>query len=1342
MKIYILAISLILFVPLQIQAIHFDKLNTKDGLAHPSVLTITQDSLGRIWFGTAEGISVYDGNTITSYKPGPDTNSNSSFKGSIVSNIVCNAKGDLFFQTSEALIKHDIHKRTFQSIQDKGDLPLYSRQDTIWVVVNHTLYRWDENKEELIPQIEKLPTANTRSLVIDNKGRKWFSYYGGIFYTEDNKHFKHIISKISMASMFLSNNGDIWAGSPNDGLFRIRPDGTVLTYNTSNSLSKGLHDNRIRKITEDKYGNIWFGTFTGLYQYNLQSDKFTLYTRENKPGSITDSSIHSVFVDKTGILWIGSYFGGVNYTSIGQDSFNYYNASDHPNALSHPVIGCMTEDDQGNIWICTEGGGLNMLNPKEGIITRFSSPEPPFFLPHTNLKSVLYDPKSELLYIGTYGRGLYTYNPSTNMFQTEIGQDETSDLSIINSIVQNGDQLFLSAAKGIYTYSFKKKEVQLFYKTNMTSQILLDTDTCLWVAVNEQLYKFNIKTGKQLFAYNLRKQGLSCTIRQIFESSQKEIYIATSQYGVMKLNRKLRLFESFFQAPSPLFNQYCYRIAETSEHNLIITGNSGISFVNEKGVVRQIYSIGSPSLPLDAFTADCGLMVNQEGQIYIGGTNGLVVMKEKGETTSFAKDQLYFTELYVHNNPVTPNDPTKILSVELPFTSKIQLNHNQNKIEVRFSSTTPVSNNQNLYKYRLKGVDKTWYHTNQKSVSYTNLSPGNYILEVQRANPYQVPSNTARLKITVRPPWYTSWWGWTLWITVFLSSTGFIYRTIYIRKKLRNTIRKEQIEKQRIKELDELKFKFFTSVSHEFKTPLTLIIGQLEIMQQESGLTQMARNKFTKVIRQCRLLSDLVTELIEFRKYEQGYHMLHVSPYPINQYTTDICNNFRELASQRNIHFQTIPCEEEIKIWMDGKQMKKVIYNLLSNAFKYTPENGTISVTLTPDKNIHQLHISIADNGVGIKEEDLHHIFKRYYQADNEVQDQKQSFRAGIGLALVKNIIEEHKGNISVKSQPGQGSVFTLSLPLGKEHLINHPHVCFKQEQDDTLPLLPDIPLPPNEKDILETESLAKEAKPVIVLIEDNAELLEVLTNIFIQFYCVKTATNGQEGLDIIRKVNPDLIISDIMMPVMTGTELCNIIKNNIEFCHIPIILLTALDMPEQHLKGLLYGADDYIYKPFRPQILLARCNNIIRSRKMLYNQFTQKAEIDLSLLATNKLDKEFLNKVTTIIDKNISDPEFNVDQLAQNMNMGRTSFYTKFKSLTGMSPKDFIIKHRLKQAMILLKQNSQLSIKEISDILGFNTPNYFCRLFKEQFNISPNQFRLRVQEKKDSNPTAECKSK
>lgn len=1339
MKTCLLTIFLILFIPLQIQAIHFNKLNTKDGLAHPSVFAITQDSLGRIWFGTAEGISVYDGNTITSYKPSFNTNDISSFEGSIVSNIVCSTNGDVFFQTSEALVKYNIRKRTFQSIQNKGNLPLYSQQGAIWVVIDHTLYRWNEDKEELVPQIEKLPTANTRALVIDKKGRKWFSYYGGIFYTDDDKHFNQIINKISMTSMFLSSNGDIWVGSSNDGLFRIQPDGTILTYNTSNSLSKGLYDNKIRKITEDKYGNIWFGTFTGLYRYNLQNDKFTSYTRENKSGSITDSSIHTVFVDKSGILWIGSYFGGVNYASINQNSFNYYNTSDHPNTLSHPVVGCMAEDSQGNIWICTEGGGLNMLNPKKEAITRFNSTEPPFFQPHPNLKSVLHDPKSKLLYIGTYGKGLYTYNPFTNTFKAEIGQDKTSDLNIINTIIQNGDNLFLSAAKGIYIYSLKRKEAQLFYKTNKSSHVLLDTDTCLWVAVNEQLCKFDIKTRKQLSVYNLRKQGFACTIRQIFESSQKEIYITTSQYGVMKLNRKTQLFEPFPQTPSSLLNQYCYRIAETSEHNLIVTGDNGIAFMSEKGVIQQVLSVGSPSLPLDAFTSDCGLKVDREGQIYIGGTNGLVIMKEKKENLSI-NDQLYFTELYVHNNLITPNDPTGILSNELPFTQAIWLNHDQNKIEIQFSSTAPVNESQNLYKYRLIGIDKTWYHTNQKSVSYTNLPPGKYTLEVQRANLYQT-FPTARLKITVRSPWYTSWWGWTLWTTILLSCTGLTYRTLYARKKLKNTIRKEQMEKQHIKELNEAKFKFFTSVSHEFRTPLTLIIGQLEIIQQENELTQVTRNRFGKVIHQCRLLNDLITELIEFRKYEQGHYMLHVSPYPINQYIADICNSFQELASQRNIQIKMIPCKEELEVWFDGKQIKKVIYNLLSNAFKYTPENGTVSITLTSDRATNQLHISITDNGVGIEEKDLPHIFERFYQADNEIQDQKQFFRAGIGLALVKSIVEKHKGNIHVKSQPKQGSIFTLSLQLGKEHLTNHPHVRFTKEQDNTLPLLPDIPLPPNEKNDTEMELLIKQEKPIIVLIEDNTELLEVLVNIFTPLYTVKTAINGQEGLDIIRKVSPNLIVSDIMMPVMTGTELCNIIKNNIEFCHIPIILLTALNMPEQHLKGLLYGADDYICKPFRPQILLARCNNIIRSRKILYNQFAQKTEIDLSLLATNKLDKEFLDKVTVIIDENISNPEFNIDQLAQNMYMGRTSFYTKFKSLTGMSPRDFMIKHKLKQAMILLKQNRELSIKEISNTVGFSTPNYFCRLFKEQFNISPNQFRLKVQEKKDNNPTVECES-
>lgn len=1323
----------------QKQNITFSHLTTDDGLSQFSVNSLYVDEEGGIWIGTREGLNRYNGNNIKTFKL-QKNNPNSLFCNTIL-RITGDQKGKVYVLCTEGVAEFDLTTQKFTTLLQGKVTSIYFNE-RLFIGKKDEVYVF--NKETRNFDLTYHLAGKDISIVclhLDDKGNLWMgTENSGVYKLDKNKTLTHPIEKGNITSIYQDSSKELWIGSWEYGLYHIDRGGTIHNMRHDPLNPNSVSSDFVRDCCEDNNGNIWIGTFNGLNRYQKKNGRFDVYTAGHETESLTHSSIWCIVKDAQGTLWLGTYFGGVNYFNPEYEIYTRYKASDtERDGLSSSIIGRMIEDKDGNLWICTEGGGLNMLNPKKEAITRFNSTEPPFFQPHPNLKSVLHDPKSKLLYIGTYGKGLYTYNPFTNTFKAEIGQDKTSDLNIINTIIQNGDNLFLSAAKGIYIYSLKRKEAQLFYKTNKSSHVLLDTDTCLWVAVNEQLCKFDIKTRKQLSVYNLRKQGFACTIRQIFESSQKEIYITTSQYGVMKLNRKTQLFEPFPQTPSSLLNQYCYRIAETSEHNLIVTGDNGIAFMSEKGVIQQVLSVGSPSLPLDAFTSDCGLKVDREGQIYIGGTNGLVIMKEKKENLSI-NDQLYFTELYVHNNLITPNDPTGILSNELPFTQAIWLNHDQNKIEIQFSSTAPVNESQNLYKYRLIGIDKTWYHTNQKSVSYTNLPPGKYTLEVQRANLYQT-FPTARLKITVRSPWYTSWWGWTLWTTILLSCTGLTYRTLYARKKLKNTIRKEQMEKQHIKELNEAKFKFFTSVSHEFRTPLTLIIGQLEIIQQENELTQVTRNRFGKVIHQCRLLNDLITELIEFRKYEQGHYMLHVSPYPINQYIADICNSFQELASQRNIQIKMIPCKEELEVWFDGKQIKKVIYNLLSNAFKYTPENGTVSITLTSDRATNQLHISITDNGVGIEEKDLPHIFERFYQADNEIQDQKQFFRAGIGLALVKSIVEKHKGNIHVKSQPKQGSIFTLSLQLGKEHLTNHPHVRFTKEQDNTLPLLPDIPLPPNEKNDTEMELLIKQEKPIIVLIEDNTELLEVLVNIFTPLYTVKTAINGQEGLDIIRKVSPNLIVSDIMMPVMTGTELCNIIKNNIEFCHIPIILLTALNMPEQHLKGLLYGADDYICKPFRPQILLARCNNIIRSRKILYNQFAQKTEIDLSLLATNKLDKEFLDKVTVIIDENISNPEFNIDQLAQNMYMGRTSFYTKFKSLTGMSPRDFMIKHKLKQAMILLKQNRELSIKEISNTVGFSTPNYFCRLFKEQFNISPNQFRLKVQEKKDNNPTVECES-
>lgn len=1331
MKAKHLIIFFFLLFSTQIQAVHFRKLGPKDGLAHPAVLTISQDSIGRIWFGTAEGISIYDGNRIISYKPIP--NAATSLKGNAVSKIISNSNGDIFVKVDGALLKYDIRKETFHTILDKGVLVIYSHQNTIWALTAYALNRWDEKEGKLIKHC-RLSAGTIYDFIIDNKGYKWFTHSNGLVCSKDSTHFKGVVNCKDMRNIFQSNSGDIWVGSMNDGLFRIHPDGTISTYNTSNSSSKGFYNNYIRGITEDKEGNIWFGTFNGLYKYNPQKDLFTSYTRENKAGSLSHSSVHPVFIDKEGFLWAGTYFGGVNYIPVNEDMFTYYDASDCSNSLSNPVVGNMAEDARGNIWICTEGGGLNMLNPQRGEIKHFETAIPPFYLPHINLKSILYDAESEKLFIGTNGKGLYTYDIKQDKFKQETGQDNVPHLQVINAMLRDGERLFLSTNKNIYIYSLRTRKDTLIHTTNMSAHISLDADKNLWIVEGIQVHKFDTQSLKVLHTYDLEKQGIFSPIVRAFHSSRKDIYITTLGNGVLKLNQRTNLFEPFPLTGSPLLSNYCYQIKETNAHNFVITGDKGITFLNEKGDILQSFSIGK-YLPLDAFTKDCGLLISREGIIYVGGTNGLISAAEKNRDIHPTNNRIHFIELYVHNNLIRPDDESGILSVGLPFTQEIKLPHNQNRIEVLFSSQTPLKNNQRIYEYRLKGIDKIWYQTDLKSVSYTNLPTGDYTLEVrEKSDLGQSMKETAQLKIVVLPPWYATWWAWLIWITAFLLISGVIVNVLYARKKMRDSIRKEQMEKQQMKEINEAKFKFFTSVSHEFRTPLALIIGQLEVLLLGNNLAPILYGKLLKVIQQCQQLNNLVTELIEFRKYEQGRNTLYVSSHLINQYIGEICDGFRELALQQNIDFKMEPCETETEVWFDNKQMIKVIYNLLSNAFKYTPKDGTIRIGISINESENRLYIRITDSGVGIDSKDIPYIFERFYQANNKMPEQKQLFRAGIGLALAKSIVEEHKGTIDVQSQVGEGSIFTISLQLGREHLLNNQHIIFKDEEKDIntpLPILTDN-IQTSEKTVIEDSNNQFDGeKPTIVLIEDNEELLDILVAIFSPLYITRTATNGQEGLEVIREANPDLVVSDVMMPIMSGTELCVKIKNNIELCHIPIVLLTALNMPEQHLEGLIRGADDYIYKPFSPQILLARCNNIIRSRRFLYKQFAQKAEADISLLATNNIDKEFLDKITALVDENISDQEFSIDKLASEMYMGRTTFYNKFKSLTGMSPNDFINSHKLKRAAVLLRQDNSMAIAEIADNLGFNSPNYFCRKFKEQFNMAPSQYKQKYQEEK-----------
>lgn len=528
------------------------------------------------------------------------------------------------------------------------------------------------------------------------------------------------------------------------------------------------------------------------------------------------------------------------------------------------------------------------------------------------------------------------------------------------------------------------------------------------------------------------------------------------------------------------------------------------------------------------------------------------------------------------------------------------------------------------------------------------------------------------------------------------------------------------MEKEQIEELNQAKLRFFTNVSHEFRTPLTLIISQVELILQGDLINPTLQGSLGKIRKHAQQMKQLITELLDFRKFDQNYIQLKLSEQSLNTFLEEIYFSFSSYAAQKQITYRFEPLEEDITMWIDGWQMRKVFFNLLSNAFKHTPDKGMIHLSVSCVAE--EVVITVKDSGNGISHEDLEQIFNRFYQAGNEGKEANAG--TGIGLALTKSIVQLHHGTIGVKSILNQGSCFTVQLPLDRKCYDKDAEVIFVEHGSISIQenSLPDEGF--FEQVGLSIPSIDNEKKHKVLLVEDNSELLHLLQEIFSPLYCISTARDGEEGLKKVAEELPDLIVSDVMMPLMSGAEMCKKIKNNIDLCHIPVVLLTALDTVEQNIEGLNRGADDYITKPFNAKILLVKCNNLIRNRLLIQNRFSKDVAAGVNLLATNPMDKNFLDKVIKVIDQYIDNEELDISVICRELGVGRTLLHTKFKALTGMTPNEFILNYKLKKAALMLRNESYLQIGEVSDRLGFGSPRYFTRCFKNQFNTTPQEYR------------------
>lgn len=1313
------------------QEITFNHLTTNDGLSHNSVMAIYQDDKGFMWLGTRNGVSLYNGKEFTIYKfRKKDPN---SLIYNNISAITGNGDDEIYIMTAKGVSKLQISDNKISTlIQGCARSIFYHKQ--LYISIENNIYRYDGKQFRDYYRLKDSKVIISSIYICDDFmliGTKEHGLYRlGL---QDNQ-LSSIIPQGQVIRIFKDSTGKFWIGTSENGVYLLNGDSITNFQNIDNN-PFSISSNFIRDFCEDKQGNIWIGSSNGLNKYNATSRTFSRYQKQNKENGLTHTSIWSLLCDHQGTVWIGTYFGGINYFNPDNQIYNHYQISDQEEeGLSSSIIGCITEDSQNNLWISTEGGGLNKYNPKTGKFKWYKHHNHPNSLSHNNIKALYYDKVKEILWIGTHMGGLNkleTRNGHITRYSTKNNPSESIHSNTVRDIVPYKDKLILATHGGISVFDPSNGKCQLLFKDQSNSiqfvtSVCIDHRGTLWIGGNgDGVYSYNFDTQElQNYKHNhsLKNSISSNNINRIYEDSQKRLWFCTNESGIDLYRYTTDDFENFDEQHHGLESNFIYDVCELSAERLLFITDSGFSIMDYP--TRKISNYNQENgMPLSALN-ERSVYKSADGKIYIGGIDGMISFKEKDINYTPQSYSVHPFRLLVNGKAIEVNDESKVLSKTLTDTRKITLTSTQSMFSIEYANTNYIPFNKDEIEYYLEGFSRDWTNMrDQYSVTYTNLNPGKYTLIVRAKNNSLVPEN--KLEIEILPPFYRTGWAYLLYILCIGGILYYFFRTYHKRIKLQEALKYEKKHADDIEKLNQVKLRFFTNISHEFRTPLTLIIGQIEMLLQKRSFIPTIYNQILGIYKSSLQMRELIAELLDFRKQEQGYMTIKVREHNLVDFAYENYLLFQEYAAQRRIIFKFHKSNDIIPVWYDAKQMQKVINNLLSNAFKHVQDGGAISISIR--KRNQEALIEVTDNGTGIDSKDINRIFDRFYQTE-QMGNSSSYMGTGIGLSLSKGIVELHHGTIEVYSEPNVETSFIVHLKTGNEHFESE-QICRQPEEMvyTTQEEYTSAGLLLNEQEsgnIPDDATIKENLKVKILIIEDNEELRHMLVKIFEPFYHVISASNGEEGWEKIKSEHPNIVLSDIVMPLMSGTELCKRIKEDIDTCHIPVVLLTARTAVEQNLEGLQLGADDYITKPFNTNILLSRCHNLVNNRILLQEKFSKLPQAVPQMLATNPLDKKFMDDALTVIEKYMDNPEFNVDIFAREVGIARTKLFTKLKDITGQTPYEFIIMVRLKRAAIMLKEHPEMNISEIGDCTGFTSPRQFSRYFKEKYHLTPQAYR------------------
>ncbi|MBK3516088.1 hybrid sensor histidine kinase/response regulator transcription factor [Carboxylicivirga marina] len=1289
--------------------VRFEQLNVLNPYDAHSIEAITQDSVGNIWFAFSGGVSRYDGNSIKKFY----YQTNNEVGSSNIERIRhLKALGNkLWMRSNSNVYAFDLMTEQFKVFHTGRSVDFAGHHSDVWVATPTRIYNL-LNDQQSIP-IELLPREQIAKMQLFNH----LLYVGTsqrlVVYNLNTYKEEVLLSDVEVSAIFVDSRQTIWLVDTNQGVIKTLSNGTTQKY-TKND---GILSYDISCFEEDNDGSIWMGGLKGINEIALSGQiKQFQYQRNNAWGP-SNNSVLSLFKDRDGGIWAGTYNGGINYFNPTDHLYYLFEEDLTENrGLSYKVVSQMSEDTMGNVWICTEGGWLNYLDRQTN---RFIYYPPLVLNDGTIIKNVksIYKENDQNLWLGTFNGGLVKLDVDKQSYTSYARQQNGQYLTRanrINDIKAFDKKLYMATHMAVQVFDTETEQLTyLFSERNKKQHNIYNFLRCieikegvLWTGGSNGLIKYdlNSKTIKRYF-YDEKAQGSlsSNQVHDLFVDSYNNLWVATSN-GLNKYNPEDDNFE-VFDKQDGMENDFVVSIAELEPNILIVGTKIGVCILDFKNnVIENIDRFNG--LPINAPNLTSILVMNND-DVFVGGIDGLCVFNYRSVLDSKEINAPRLTKLLVNNKEVNPNDTTGILEQSFILTDEIVLNHQHTSFSIEFHDNHFFTHQRQKLKYKLEGFDSNWLESASNSVNYMNLNPGKYTLFVANS---KEPSLFRKLDITIKPHPLQSPVAYILYVILILLMILYYNRLHLIRRRLKDSVLIKEREKAYEVEMNQSKLRFFTNISHEFRTPLTLIAGHVEVLLSSNSIRHSDYKKVLSINRNTSRLNNLITELLDFRRQEAGQLKLKVGEHDFITFLEEIFYSFMELAKHKNIDYQIDYTHKPMRVWFDSLHLEKVFYNLLSNAFKFTPDGGHVLMSITEESDV--LDIKVADSGRGIPHDSLETIFDRFNQLDNMSSDDIRG--SGIGLALTKGIVEAHHGEIKVSSSLNKGSVFTVRMPLGKEH-FSDDQLCETQATDTLIKegSIDDvIEVPTEEKD-----------KEKLLIVEDNIEVQGLLFDLLNPLFEVTLAANGVEGLQKALELQPVIIVSDVLMPQMTGTEMCSNLKTNVNTSHIPIILLTARTAEEYKIEGLDTGADDYITKPFNSRVLVARINNIINNRKALQARFSQNPSLNVKSIAKNKIDKEFIEKAKEAVENNIDNAQYDVAALGKDLQLGRTVLYSKMKAITGKTPNAFIMSFRLEKSKQLLMENPGEAISKIAYDCGFTSQQYFSKMFKDQFGVTPKKY-------------------